>query len=82
MGCSVYSKEELLDNVCIDNKWYYVAELYTSNGYFFYRNAFEPMGKSIVIKCSKNSKALKLAKKSREKHGFGKRKVRKTTLKY
>ena len=32
--------------------------------------------------CSKNSKALKLAKKSREKHGFGKRKVRKTTLKY
>ena len=58
MGCSVYSKEELLDNVCIDNKWYYVAELYTSNGYFFYRNAFEPMGKSIVIKCSKNSKAI------------------------
>lgn len=32
--------------------------------------------------CSKNSKALKLAKKSREKHGFGTRKVRKTTLKY
>lgn len=30
--------------------------------------------------CSKNSKALKLAKKSREKHGFGTRKVRKTNL--
>lgn len=30
--------------------------------------------------CNKNSKALKMAKKSRKKHGFGKRKTRKTVL--
>ena len=36
---------------------------------------------SLIIGCNKNSKALKLAKKSRTKNNYGKRKVPKIKLK-